>query len=106
MSEVALNKSLDYLKNLKLGDASYNSKVQKLYVQIYECRKLVLEIEKFADEYTFEGRECGYRSIIKVFLRAVSDALSSACSRPKWIWWIFYSKSRQLKFVEKYLEIK
>lgn len=101
MSEVALNKSLEYLNNLKLGDSCYNSKVQKLYTQIYQCKKLILEIEKFADEYSFDQhqKECGFRSIIKVFLCAVTDALT-ACSQPKWIWKIFSSKKRQIKFVK------
>lgn len=100
MSEMILNKSLEYLKNLKLGDASYNAKVQKLYMQIYECKKLIFEIEKFADEYIFKHQsECGFRSIIKVFLCAVNEALS-ACNQPKWFWKIFYSKNRQIKFVK------
>lgn len=98
MVEVTLNKSLDYLKNLKLGDAEYNSKIQKLYMQIYESKKLIVEIDKFADEYTFEQqRECGFRSIIKVYLIAVKKALA-ACDRPSWIWRpFFFSHSRQLK---------
>jgi hypothetical protein len=99
MVEVTLNKSLDYLKNLKLGDAAYNSKIQKLYMQIYESKKLIVEIEKFSDEYTFEHQsECGFRSIIKVYLIAVAKALS-ACDRPSWIWRLlfFFSQNHQLK---------
>lgn len=97
MSEEKLNKSLDYLKNLKLGDAAYNSKIQKLYVQISECKKYVLNIEKFADEYTFDKhqRECGFRSIIEIFLLAVAKALIS-CDKPIF-WALFYTKSRQIK---------
>jgi hypothetical protein len=100
MSEAALNKSLEYLKNLKLGDVSYNSKVQKLYMQIYECKKLISEIEKFADDYTFDHQsECGFRSIIKVFLSAVNEALT-ACNQPRWFLKFFYSQKWQIKFVK------
>ncbi len=98
MSEEILNKSLEHLKNLKLGDSDYNSKIQKLYKQIYESRKLILEIEKFADKYTFNKyKECGFRSVIKVYLSAVSEAIK-ACDPPKWA--IFYFKNRQLKLVD------
>lgn len=106
MSELALNKSLDYLKNLKLGDASYNSKVQALYMKIYTCKDLIIEIENFADEYTFDQhqRDCGFRSTIKVFMSAVNDALSD-CTQPKWHWRVLYSKKMQIELVENYLTI-
>lgn len=98
MVEVTLNKSLDFLKNLKLCDAPYNSKIQKLYMQINESKKYIVEIDKFADEYTFEHqKECGFRSIIKVYLIAVTKALA-ACKRPNWLWrLLFYSNTQQLK---------
>lgn len=98
MSEVTLNKSLDYLKNLKLGDVSYNAKIQKLYMQIYESKKLVVTIDEFADEYAFDKsqRECGFRSIVEIYLIAVTKAVL-ACDKPSWIWKLFYTKNRQIK---------
>lgn len=98
MSEVTINKNLDYLKNLKIGDAEYNSIIQKLYMQIYQSKKLILNIEKFVDQYTFDEtrRECGYRSIIDIFLIAASKAVS-ACDKPHLIFKPFYSKKRHIK---------
>lgn len=98
MSELILNKSLDYLKSLKLGDAEYNSKIQKLYLQIYESKDLILKIEQFADAYSYDinSPENGFRSIIEIYLIAVKQSLA-VCDKPKGIRKYFVWKSQQIK---------
>lgn len=98
MSELKLNKSLEYLKQLKVGDVIYNKKIQRLYVQIYESKKLILEIESFADAYNFDKctPENGFRSIIEVYLIAVKQAIET-CDTPKGIWRLLKTRSGQIE---------
>lgn len=98
-SELLLNKALDYLKNLKLGDAAYNAKIQRLYLRIYESKGLILEIEHFADAYNFNQaaqRENGYYSIIDVYLIAVKKSLN-ACDKPRGVMRFFTTNNKQIK---------
>ncbi|KAG5674630.1 hypothetical protein PVAND_004584 [Polypedilum vanderplanki] len=105
-SERKLNKALDYLKNLKLGDAVYNSKIQRLYLQIFESKNLILEIERFADAYSFDQNtpENGFFSVIDIFLIAMSRALK-ACDKPSGIWRLFMTKNRQIRNLQTHTEI-
>jgi hypothetical protein len=97
-SELKLNKALEHLKNLKLGEADYNARIQRLYLQIYECKSLILEIEGFADVYSFDRDtpQNGFYSVIDVFLIAMRRALN-ACDKPRGIWWFFMTKGRQMR---------
>jgi hypothetical protein len=98
MSEQKITKSLEFIKNLKLGDATYNSKIQHLYLQILESKNLILEIESFADAYSFDQftPENGFRSIIEIYFIAIAQALE-ACDKPKGIRKFFMTRSRQIK---------
>lgn len=97
MSESRLNQSLEHLKNLNLGDTDYNSKIQCLYAQISESKKLILQIENFADDYSFDKStpENGFRSVIGVYFIAIKQALE-ACD-PRGIKKFITTKSQQME---------
>ncbi|KAL7041376.1 hypothetical protein ACKWTF_000749 [Chironomus riparius] len=106
MSEEKITKSLEYIKNLKLGDAIYNSKIQRLYLQILESKKLIIEIESFADAYSFDQftPENGFRSIIEIYFIAIAQALE-ACDKPKGIRKFFMTRSRQINDIQNFCGI-